>query len=260
MSIKEKYKVYSDHKLIRVLLQKSEYQSDAVQAAREELENRDVDDDKRCQIEDAVRNELKLEEESEQEKAAKQDERKSKAISYLRSINPIQSSASIGERLILFVGLTYLILNAKSFYYNLVFTYYLFQDSEILNAASVFTTLNLILFLTTLYFYFKRSPVGWILMMGVLSYDLAYAISIVSYTIKNASDPFYQLIDSEPISYFWIILPIIAYAILILILFTRSVWEQFRVSIVQRVLSFCTGFFFIHGLFFFYYFFMEFYD
>jgi hypothetical protein len=138
--------------------------------------------------------------------------------------------------------------------------YYAFQETEIINIATIFTTGNIFLFLFTLYFYFRHSTAGWILMMGILSYDLTYSILPAGYSLQYANDTSLNFLNSEPISYFWLTLPILIYIVLILILFSKALWQPFKVSTVQLVLSFCTGFLFFPGILSFMFYFMGYFD
>jgi hypothetical protein len=245
LNIIEKYRKYSDRQLIRVLLQESEYQHQAIQVAKSEINSRNLDLTIRREIEDSVREELELEKLKEKEKVASQDRKIEKVVTFIKSLNPIQENISTGERLFLFVGYTYLILNIASNYYDLISIYYAFQGADILKMTTVLTIGPFLLFLFTIYFYFKRSKVGWILMTGALSYDLFNAISYLLHAIDNPYNSIFRTSNNEPISLFWLTIPIIIYLALILVLFYKPVWKIFKVSTVQRVLTLCIGFIFL---------------
>lgn len=241
MDIKEKYRNYSDRQLIRVLLQESEYQQHAVEVAKAEINSRNLDSTLRREIEDSVNEELKLEKLKEKEKIASQDRGINKAISFIKSLNPVQDNISFGERLLLLVGYTYLILNIEYNYYNLIYIYYAFQETDFFHFTTVITITTFLLFILTIYFYFKRYKTGWILMTGALSYDLLNSISYLLYTIDNPYNTLFQTSNNEPIDFFWATVPIIIHLALIVILLKKSVWKFFKVSQVQRVLTICIG-------------------
>lgn len=245
MNLTDKYRKYSNRQLIRVLLQETEYQQHAIEVAKSEINSRNLDSTIRREIEESVREELELEKLKEKEKIASQDNRIHRAISFIKSLNPIQENISIGERLFLLVGYIYLILNIESNYYNIISIYYAFQEADSLYITTVLTSGSLLLFLLTTYFYFKRSKAGWILMTGTLSYDLFNAISYLFYTINNPYNTLFQPSNNEPIGFFWATVPVIIYLALIVVLFNKSVWKIFRVTVVQRVLTICIGFIFL---------------
>ena len=101
--------------MIRLLLQKSEYQEQALEIARLELDKREIETQYRLEIEHSVVKELELEAKEEKEKEERQNHKIRSVILFFKSLNPIQSNASLGYRLFLFVGLIYLILYAESF-------------------------------------------------------------------------------------------------------------------------------------------------
>lgn len=241
MTLQERYQAYSNKELIRILLQASKYQTEASEAAKKELAKRNIDADTLHSLEKSVQKELDKELQQEREKESKQEEKVLELITFLKKLCPVQSRASIGERLTVLVGLVFLIIYAEPFYYDIKFLYYEFTQSAFFNLATVFTVGNVILYPLTLYLYFKPTKGGWMLMVGILSLDIFQQFNFLITTIYNASDPAIISMNSGSINYFWLVLPIVVYTLLIVILFQKMVWKDFNVTIVHRVLAFIAG-------------------
>ena len=236
MHLKEKYKDYSDLKLTRIIVRRSDYQNLAVEAAQDELRSRNLSSIEIAELESEVRKQLKEEEHKENKVQF------NNLFTYLRSISPVKGRSTIGERLFLLVGLVFIISHTQPFYYDLKFIYYNVSGMESLDFPILLVFINILIFPSTIYFYFKRWKIGWILMMLVLSYELSGSITSIVYTIKNASNEIFPNFDLESINYFWLLIPAVLLSAQVIIMMSKSLYQIFGVSTVQRVISFTAGF------------------
>ncbi len=166
----DRYKTYSNIELISILDNQEDYQPLAIEAAKDELNKRQLSETEIREASQLI-TAKKLQQEKEREKI-KAVETKIKAAgnSVIDTLNPVQSGISSTEKTIRFIVIVY----------GLIFLYQLISDFRahlaiannfsLLPVASIAHLLPLILLPVALFTFWNRKTIGWILLTIFVTY------------------------------------------------------------------------------------------
>jgi len=179
----ERYKTITNADLLRVIENQSDYQPEAVEAAKTEINQRNLSDEELT--------EAKRELEAERQEYQKQNEKKTEAQQKVKTlgtvvfdtINPIQKSAPTAERLIRLITIVFgLIAVYKwSSQFGLV-KFMLTDDLAGWDLSMVEYFLPLIILPVALIIFWARKKSGWILMAAYLTYSATSAFGLIIMT------------------------------------------------------------------------------
>jgi hypothetical protein len=179
----ERHKTLSNSELLRVIENPSDYQSEAVEAAKTEIDQRNLPDQEN---EDAKRNlEVERQEQQKQNKKKAEVEQKVKTLgtSIFDTINPIQKSAPTAERLIRLITIVFGLMAIFKWYNQFGLVKFMLTDKSAgwdLSMVEYFLPLILLPVATILFWLRKKS--GWILMAAYLTYSAISAFGLIIMT------------------------------------------------------------------------------
>ena len=179
----ERYKTLSNSDLLKVIENQSDYQVKAVEAAKVEIQERNLSAQ---EFQDATSVLV-----AEKEKRKKRDEKKAaiehkvEAVSttFFDTINPIQKSAPSAEKLIRLITIVFGLITIVNWYNEFgLITFMLTDDTGGWDLSMVEYFLPLILLPAATILFWLRRKIGWILMASYLTYS---AISTLGLTIMT---------------------------------------------------------------------------
>ncbi len=178
-----RYKSFSNSDLFRVIENQSDYQTEAVEAAKTEINQRKLSDQ---QIKD-LKSELEAERREQQRQNEKRAEVEQKVkkigISVLETINPIQKAAPTAERLIRLITIIFGLIAIFKWYNQFGLIKFMLTDSSPgwdMSIVEYILPLILIPVATVLFWLRKKS--GWILLVAYLTYSAICAFGLVIMT------------------------------------------------------------------------------
>lgn len=202
----ERYKLISNSELLIIIENTSDYQPEAVEAAKNELEQR--------QLTDQELKEAKTELEAERQEKDKQTEKVQEVKNRVKkiwasiadTINPIQYSAATSEKLIKLIVIVFGLISVYQFYNQFGILKLMFSD--IYGGWDLSTILFLVpLFMlpTSIILFWLRKKTGWILLGAYLTYSALNAIGllIMTWNLKPSGNLFPQ---TEPVTHIVVIL------------------------------------------------------
>lgn len=179
------YKTFSDSELLKITRSPDDYQPDAVDAARKEIDARQLTD------EELKTAETELEKE-EQEKRQKKEKRKAvenKIKGFANSLNPINEEKPTTERQILLLTVVFGFKSVYRLYSGLdLIDYMFFSQASEWNGLTFFYVLLVFLLPVSIVLYWLRKPIGWIGLTAFLSYSTLESIgAIIGYVLYEPS-------------------------------------------------------------------------
>lgn len=178
-----RYKTFSNSDLLRVIENQSDYQPEAIEAAKTEINQRNLSDQ---EITEANR-ELETERQERQiqnEKRAEVEQKvKTIGASIFDTINPIQKSAPTAEKLIRLITIVFG-LNVVVKWYNEfeLIKFILIDDKGGWDLGMLEYFLPLLLLPVALILFWLRKKSGWILMAAYLTYSAIRAFGLIIMT------------------------------------------------------------------------------
>lgn len=188
----ERFKTFSNSSLLRVIKNQSDYQAEAIEAAKSEINSRSLSDR-------AIR-ESKSELEAEEKEKQKQKEKRAKVEQKVRTIgtsvfdtvNPFQESAPTAERQIRLITLIFALIGVFKWFnqFGLV-KFMLIDNSAEWDLSLIEPFLPMILLPLALILFWLRKRSGWILIIAYLTYSTMLAIgqAIVIWRMEPFSEP-----------------------------------------------------------------------
>lgn len=179
----ERYKTYTNSDLLRVIETQSDYQPEAVEAAKTEINQRNLSDEELT--------EAKRELEAERQEYQKQNEKNAEAqrkvktlgTSAFDTINLIQGSAPTAERLIRLVIIIFGLIAIFKWYSQFGLVKFMLTDNSAgWDLSMLKYLLPLILLPIALVLFWLRKKSGWILMAAYLTYSAISAFGLIIMT------------------------------------------------------------------------------
>jgi len=179
----ERYKTFSTCDLLRVIENQSDYQSEAVEAAKTEINQRNLSDQ---EINDA-KSELEAERKEEQrqyEKRAEVEQKvKSLGTSVFDTINPIQKTAPTTERLIRLLTIVFGLIAVVKWFNEFEFIRFaLTADMGTSEFSMIRYILPVIILTTAVILFWIRKKSGWILITAYVTYSAIGALGLLIMT------------------------------------------------------------------------------
>lgn len=179
----ERYRTFSNSDLLRVIENHSDYQPEAVEAAKTEINQRKLSDQ---EIKDA-KSELEAERQEQQgqkeQKAEVERKVKTFGTSIFDTINPIQKSAPTAEKLIRLITIAFGLISVVKWFNEFGLVKFMLTDNSAgwdLSMIEYFLPLVLLPVATILFWLRKKS--GWILMSAYLTYSAISAFGLIIMT------------------------------------------------------------------------------
>lgn len=179
----ERYKTFSNSDLLRVIENQSDYQPEAVEAAKTEINQRNLPDQELSEAKSEL--EAERQEKKKQNEKRAEVERKVKTLgtSVFDTINPIQESAPTTEKLIRLVTIVLGLIAVFKWYSQFGLVKYMLTDKSAgWDLSMVEYFLPLILLPVALILFWLRKKSGWILMAAYLTYSAISAFGLIIMT------------------------------------------------------------------------------
>ncbi|GAB5401730.1 MAG: hypothetical protein Aureis2KO_33150 [Aureisphaera sp.] len=226
----EKYQSLSDYEILRILEEKEKYQLMALEAAREELKQRNLSEDKIALMQEDIRKAAFRKEEQEAIHKEEMRMHREKFFKLLSALNPFQVGIQTPEKIIRFLTLIFGAASIYSFYSQFWTFRYLFQSEDARWDLSIILSL-IILFLLPIavYLFYRRKKIGWILFSFYLGYNTISSFLMLIYAIRTRDmyfEVFESLIPSLPVA----LASVAFYAGALLALCKREILNIFKVS------------------------------
>lgn len=208
---KEKYKLLDNQRLLKIIADAENYESDAIEAAKKEIVKRQISQEEIDFIKEEIK-EKKLKSEALQEKVKTVEEKaKAAGTEFLNTINPIQKEAQTTDRKINLIVIGLVILSSYQVFdaIGMLRNWFAYH----FGIGSVFDVLFYVYFavliLVTSILFWKRKKVGWVLLDIQLVYHTILYATIFSINVNKQKEPEEEgllgLIDNlaniEPYSY-----------------------------------------------------------
>lgn len=176
----ERYKAFSNSDLLRVIENQSDYQPEAVEAAKTEIDQRNLSDQEMTE----AKSELETERQKQNEKRAEVEQKvKTIGTSIFDTINPIQKSAPTAEKLIRIITIVFGLISVVKWFneFGLV-KFMLTDDAGGWDLSMIEYFLPLILLPAAVILFWLRKKSGWILMAAYLTYSTISVFGLIIMT------------------------------------------------------------------------------
>ncbi len=176
----ERYKTISNSDLLRVIENKSDYQSEAVEAAKTEINQRNLSDNEMTEAKNELEIELQERIIKNEKRANAEQKVKTFGILFFDLINPIQKSAPTPEKLIKLIAIVFGLIVVVNWYNEFGFVKFMLTVETCrwdLSVCECFLPL-IILPVAVILFGFKKKS-GWILMAAYLTYSAISAFGLI---------------------------------------------------------------------------------
>ncbi|MCK4661466.1 MAG: hypothetical protein KAT68_01265 [Bacteroidales bacterium] len=179
----ERYKSYSNAELLKIIENSSNYQPEAVETAKNEIEQR--------QLTDKELKEAELELETQRQEKIKKNERRQNienkvkefGTSIVDTVNPIQQTIPTAQRLIRLITIMFGLISLYQFYKEFGILKFMFgNNGGIWDFSIVFYFLPLFLVPTATILFWFRKKLGWILLGTYLTYSAVNSIGLLIQT------------------------------------------------------------------------------
>lgn len=248
MNLEEKYKEYTNKRLIEVIVKADDYQPQAVELAEKILNTRDISIEEKNELIKAVESE-KISAEKLEKKQLEVEKKRIQALKNIfNKINPFDKTEPISFKLVNIILIVFGYVFLEQFYYSFTFLIILL-DPPISFDIVFFTTLFEVFFLPlTIYLYFKRKKVGWMMLVAwictfTVSYTILIAVNLSMPEIPETEDAFldfFELLIYKP-NYSRLFLILAFYLVGLIVLLRKGVRQVFSVSKLNMFLAIVIG-------------------
>jgi hypothetical protein len=179
----ERYKTFSNSDLLRVIENQSDYQPEAVEAAKTEINQRNLSDEEFTEAKSDLEPERQVKQKQNKKKAEVEQKVMSLGTSVFDTINPIQKTAPTAERLIRLITIVFGLIAIFKWYNQFGLVKFMLTDNSAgwdLSMIEYFLPLILLPIATILFWLRKKS--GWILMAAYLTYSAISAFGLIIMT------------------------------------------------------------------------------
>jgi hypothetical protein len=179
----ERYKSFTNSDLLRVIENQSDYQPEAVEAAKTEINQRNLPDQELSEAKSELEAERQEKKKQNEKRAEVERKVKSLGTSVFDTINQIQESAPTTERLIRLVTIVFGLIAVFKWYSQFGLVKFMLTDNSAgWDLSMVEYFLPLILLPIALILFWLRKKSGWILMAAYLTYSTIGAFGLIIMT------------------------------------------------------------------------------
>ncbi|MEM7108944.1 MAG: hypothetical protein AAF519_12020 [Bacteroidota bacterium] len=179
----ERYKTFSNSDLLRVIDNQSDYQPEAVEAAKTEIDQRNLSDQEMTEAKDELETERQKKQKLNEKRAEVEQKVKTIGTSIFDTINPIQKSAPTAEKLIRLITIVFGLITVVKWYNELgLVKFMLTDDTGGWDLSMIEYFLPLILLPAAVILFWLRKKSGWILMAVYLTYSAISAFGLIIMT------------------------------------------------------------------------------
>jgi hypothetical protein len=246
------YKTISNTELLGILENSNDYQPEAIEAARRELINRELTDAELTEAKKPLL-ETKAHKEKQQEKIkAIEDKVRTAGAGFIETLNPIQSGIQSSEKIIRFIVLVFGLL----FLYQFIRDRYLILSSikelSRFPIESLLYLFPLLLMAIAVIFFWKRKPIGWILLAIFLSFSFVAAAWLFIHAIlwEPTGNSFIDTFTKPP-PVFAQVIQLIFFSGIIYAISKKNIRELFSITegtmLATIIISGVLTFFIIYG-------------
>ena len=223
----EYYKKLTSRELFNILLHAADYQTDAIDAANEEVTRRNISIEEREKIEQELESIASLKESARHKREAAREKIIRRGAGMLDSISPIQIDTNLEGQIRLFSLMYLLVLSydlyAASTQIISMSRYYDFSISTFVRIA-----LLPIFIMTALFFFWKRKTGGWVLMaIQAVLLSLGSLLSISLYFYNKSAVSGYGVFQYPIMG---TLVSIIFFGASVYFLCLKGVRERFRID------------------------------
>lgn len=248
MNLEEKYKKYTNKRLIEVIIKADDYQPQAVDVAKKILSDRDISIEEKNKLFQAVEIEKDSEEKLEKKHLEVEKKRIQTLKNILNKINPFDKSEPISFKLVNIILIVFGFIFLEQFYYSFTFLMFLLEPPVSFDIV-LFTIIFEVFYLPlTIYLFFKRKIIGWIMLV---TWIFTFTMSFITLIIVNLSipevpemeDSFFELFDFlvyKP-NYSRLFLFLSFYLTTLIVLLRKGVRQIFSVSKSNMFLAIVLG-------------------
>lgn len=196
----EKFKERNNVDLLKILLNPEAYQPKAVDAAKIIIESRQLSEEEISAAEALIKEEKQIAADKVKSKKDMENKVKSYSLSALRSINPIEAEAPSPIRIVKIISIILGGLFLLNLSFNLRMLWLSLPESPDWNIYSVLLFLSLLLTPVAIVLFFKRSRMGWIFIVGLLTYHIAISLEnfIAGLIMEFTSNSYLDAIFHQP--------------------------------------------------------------
>lgn len=179
----ERYKTFSNTDLLRVIDNQSDYQPKAVEAAKTEIDQRNLSDQEMTEAKNELETERQKKQKQNEKRAEVEQKVKTIGTSIFDTINPIQKSAPSVEKLIRLITIVFGLVTVFKWYneFGLV-KFMLTDDIGGWDLSIIEYFLPLILLPAAVILFWLRKKSGWILMAAYLTYSAISSFGLIVMT------------------------------------------------------------------------------
>lgn len=242
MSLEEKYKDYTNKRLVEIVIKSEDYQPEAVETAKIILSNRDISNSVLKEVREAI----EAEEQTQKLQEKRQLEIEKKAFNFFKNlinkINPFDKTEPTSVKIVNIALLVFGYLLLEQFYYSFRFLIMVLKPPIHFDIALFPIIFEVIYLPLTLYFFFKRKKIGWIMLVAWISYNAVSYIAIIIYTLNLSPadvEPFIWE-DYKP-NYLHLVLYLLFYLGSVVVLSFKKIRALFSISKFNMTLSISTG-------------------
>ena len=236
MSLEEKYKDYTNKRLIEIVIKSEDYQPEAVETAKIILSNRDVSSSEHKEVREAI----EAEEQRQKSQEKKQLETEKKVFNFFKNlsnkINPFDKTEPTSIKILNLALLVYGYLLLEQFYYSFSFLIRSLVNFDLILLLIIFEVIYILL---TIYFFFKRKKIGWMMLVAWISYTAVSYIATIIYTLNlsPAVIESFNRDDYKP-NYLRLVFNLLFYIGSIVVLTLKNIRTLFSISKVNIILKF----------------------
>jgi hypothetical protein len=176
----ERYKSHSNAELLKIIENSSDYQPEAVETAKNEIEQRQLTDKELKEAE----TELEIQRQEKNKKTERKQEIENKVkefgASIVDTVNPIQQSTPTTERLIRLITIVFGLISVYQFYKEFGMLKFMLGNNGgewDFSMALYFVPFFLVPIATVLFWF--RKKIGWILLGIYLTYSAVNSIGLI---------------------------------------------------------------------------------
>ena len=179
----ERYRSTSNLDLLRIIENSDNYQPEAVEAAKNEINQRQLTDQELTEAQQELETERQEKIRQGEKRTEVENRVKKLGTSIFDTINPIQQSAPTPERLIRLITIVFGLISIYQLYEQLSMLQFIFNDSggEWDLSMVLFFVPLLLLPVATILFWFRKK-VGWIFLGAFLTYSAINVIGLLIMT------------------------------------------------------------------------------
>lgn len=212
----ERYKTFEDLQLIRITINPEDYQDEAVDAATEEINNRQLSEEKINELTDIILQENQESLINEERKRAKKNIIQKQTRQFIQKLNPFKSNIPWPVRFIRFVVILLGIITIATWTTQAKFLLNQFPLGEFSLSYYGFVLFRILLLLALpviIVLFFKKKPIGWIF---TFSYTLYRSVSLAVLSTFYIRTP--GIIDSTSYTIMYISLSLVLLIVSIVLL------------------------------------------